>query len=207
MTVDVRNLIFATEPRTKLAGPIDIPIDSAEVVSHSLRNSLTSEAREDGSNVVDHVITEADEITIQGLVSDFPVAILGGLVGGAAASGLLGDVLGLERPSRSAWELLKHAQRTHALMRVETSLGTLEDMIGVSLDSTQTAKTANALRFTWTLKKDQRVTTADTSLELVDVALGQVDLATPTADLGAQSLETPTSAESEAFSRALGGGA
>ena len=209
MAIDVMGLLFSPESATKIkGGELDIPFDAAEVVEHHFRNLVTDEPREDGTLVSDHVLSQPDELVIEGVVSDFPLAgnlgtaiagavatrvvggvagvVAGGLVRAATggAIGSLADLTGVQRPRQTAYDLLKRAVKEHLLLNVVTSLGTFANMVAESLDVTQSWTTANALRFRLALRTLVTATTSESPLDLVDALPGTADLAAATSERG-----------------------
>jgi len=191
MSFDVLGLIFAGKAKTTFTG-LDVTLDAAEVIAHSVRNTVSREVREDGSAVSDNVVSEPDELTVTGLVSDYPVSVLGGSLEGAAARlSATFNTEPVEQPSQTAWQRLKKAATDHTLVGVVTRLGTYEDMLIEDLTATQDRSTAHSLRFTARFVKMATATTDETGLldVLDDVLPGTADLAAGTQDRGAQTAQ------------------
>ena len=183
MAIDVLGLVLSSAPGTKITGDVEIPIDAAVVVSPRFANEVTGEAVEDGSEITDHIITAPVEVEIEGIISNHPVAIFGGLASGAF--GGISDVLGIEQPRQSGYDLLKKAVVEQLLLTVETSLDTYESMVIVSLDVTGTRENANALRFRATFREVRVASTTDTPLtgNLGDLATGLAERGSRPAEL------------------------
>ena len=193
MPISVQSLVFAGKGKTAItgAGGFTIPLDAAEVVSHRFSNQLSDNPREDGSVVTDHVLHQPNELTIEGLVSDYPMAIAGGVLsgtGGAAALGRIGASLGADvtTPRQTAYDLLKRAVTEQLLLDVETSLGTFSNMIAEAVEVGQTHETANALRFRLALREMATATTSESPIDLALVLPDGPDLASPATERGFQ---------------------
>lgn len=187
MAIDVLGLVLSANARTTITGDVDIALDAAMTVGHGVHNTVSTEVREDGLDVSDNVVTHAEEVTIEGFVSDYPVEILGGSIGGAV-SRLSGNVLGTEQPSETMWQRLKKAAQDHLLLDVVTRLGSYEDMLIVDLETTQTRERAHSLQFTMTLRRMRTATAEESAILdfLEDVLPGSADRAAPLADRGQQ---------------------
>lgn len=195
MAIDVLGLVFAANPKTTIGGEVEVPLDAAVAVEHEFHNRVTTNPIEDGSEVADHVMREPDRVTVEGFVSDTPVEILGGVLGGNV-SGLVGDIVGAEVRHVEAWRLLRQAFDTQALLTLVTTLGEYEDMVIESLSTQQSDRSAHALWFSMSLVKIVKASTSEGLLDqLLDVLPGGADQAAGVARRGQQAAQTPTAVQ------------
>ena len=141
------NLIFAQK---NLIGSVELDIILNESVTTS--STITENPVEQGADVSDHIITNAMSFSISGSVSDTPVKFLGGLLSGNIG-GIIGDLLGIEKPSVKAWDKLLQLQAEKEPFDLITNLKTYENVVIESLTTLQDKDTSGILNFTATLKE------------------------------------------------------
>lgn len=155
MAVPVLGILFAKGAKTEIKGArLAINVDAFITRSASLSSSVTRAPVEDGSNINDHVILDAVELTLEGLTSDHPVDLLAGNVAALAgvATDILGDAagaFGLGGDSRSfkAREALEEAWREKTRLEIVTRLRVYKDMVIEQLEWNESADVGEALAF------------------------------------------------------------
>lgn len=166
--VPVLGLLFAKGAASKITGAPggEIPIDAFITRGHAMGSSVTRAPVEDGSNINDHVILDAKELTIEGLTSDHPVNLLANpaAVVGAAREVLgstISDALGLGgglTRSQEAAKKLENAWITKAELEVVTRLFTYKRMVIQTLEWNESADVGEALAFRMQLIQLTKVT-------------------------------------------------
>lgn len=127
-------------------------IDAAPTEEHEFPNEVTEHPVEEGANVADHVIILPDVVTIEGVVSDTPIA-----------------PTSLQRtpnalPSDQALVLLKGLRDSRRLTTIQTSLRVFQDVVLENLNVPRDARTGEALRFTATFRQVRLVTNQRTTI-------------------------------------------
>lgn len=149
-------------------------LDAVISENHSYRNNLTSYPIESGSILTDHVYREPEELTINGFITQTPVALLGGALGGTTSnkyqigSGTDATYEGQgNRIQEGLSEFLKMAgydwpiqvesgsATKNAVQRITivTGLRSYTDMVITSLNIPRDAQTGHTFRFTATFRK------------------------------------------------------
>ena len=146
----------------------------ASLRENHVRSSIVAENEiEDGSVISDHVRRNPDSVTIDGIISDFPVGLLG--IPGVSATELQRKILGSEglvkgvrKNPEDAWQYLIELQDAAEPFTVITSLQTYDDMIIEELSAPRTSEDGKSLLFTARLKKIKLVFTDTTDAFKVD---------------------------------------
>lgn len=181
MAVPVLGILFARGAKTEIIGaPEEIPVDAWITRGHVFSSSVTNAPVEDGTNVNDHVIQDAPELTIEGFTSDHPVNLL---ATPAAVIGAAEEFLGLsggETRSQAAAKALFRAWKTKAALEVVTRLHTYKNMQISVLEWNEDRSTANALAFRLRMTKIttvalQRVPSSGLTTAAADLASGPVE--------------------------------
>jgi len=194
--LDVLSLFFGKDPRTQLwtADGIRLPCDGVLAFDHTMESEITDSPVEDGSKISDSIIHAPREATLEGIVSDYPAKMLGGVLsGGLSGAGItgatdliggpLGDLFGKERFSQIAFRTLEQAWETRTALTVITRMRPYDDMYIQRLSIPQTKATANTLRFSMRLRQ---IKTVSSSLVAVTVAATVTAAAAPARKAGRQ---------------------
>jgi len=115
--------------------------DSCEITSHSV---------EDGEDISDNIRPLAATIELNGLVSNTPIALLGGLT---AKSPVLTDTVNPDDRVEAAYSALLKAKDEGTLLDVGTSLRSYENMAIENLNVIRDAANGNVLNCTISLRK------------------------------------------------------
>ena len=149
-----------------------IELDASISEAHAKNATLTRNPIESGSDVTDHIHITPDALTIEGVISTTPDDLTASFDPRFGGSGR----------TKSAWSELKELQAKREPFEVFTSLQTYSNMVLTSIQTSRTAETTNALRFT--AKLDEIVIA---SVSLVENLAAEIaDLAGAEADLGTQ---------------------
>lgn len=157
-----------------------VRVDAFITRAHSFSSSVTRAPVEDGSNINDHVIRDARELTIEGLVSDHPVNLIAGLT---AIAGAVGELLGQEPAStRSQTEArtLESLWQNKTELQIVTRLRTYENMVIEQLEWNESADVGEALSFRMRVIEIrkvtlQRVPASGLAAAAADIASGPVE--------------------------------
>lgn len=124
------------------------------IVEESVQSSttITSNPVENGADVNDHIIINPLTFSMQGIVSDTKVGILGGL--NAVGQLLSGDAFTKENtPSKDAWESLLELQADRTPFTLVTNLKDYENVVIENISTSQNKDTSNALIFTANMRE------------------------------------------------------
>lgn len=152
---------FSNDSRRKVAiGGIELDATIRE--GHERCNVVTDHPIEDGSSVSDHIYSEPERLTIDGEISDTPVALFGGLVGLSS------------RRSVEAYEQLMALWEERELVTVVTGFQIYTDMAITNVSCPRDQKTGRRLLFTCEMKKVRKVSTQVVFIPSSKVSLAQV---------------------------------
>lgn len=115
----------------------DYLIDVATSEEHSYESEVTEYPVESGSSISDNIRPKPIEVTIEGVVSDFPLSPL--IVDARATA--------TSSPSQEALEKLLRIRDAREPVRITTGLKIYESMVLRSLSIPQDAETGQALKF------------------------------------------------------------
>jgi len=193
-----------------------LKLDASISETHKKTAKVTENEIEDGSTVSDHVKLAPQELTMECIVSDTPISILGLGVStddvlGAANSFLDGKKNSFEglaknerRTPKEAWEYLNNLINDRTPFSVVTALQRYEDMILVSLSAPRTAKNGKDLLFTAELK-EIRIVKSSTVLIPAFKLKDPNSSASSKAGLGKQSSKAASAAQTDNSSILLKG--
>lgn len=162
-----------------------LTLDAAESIDHELSAAVTKNPVESGSVIQDHVTIDNDKITINGIVSEAPISILGsafnvftgaaasqlnkqlgGFARGAAAAGIgsIGGIITNRNQNdvqfpQKAYNYLKELLRAREPFTIVTSLERYSNMVCTKLSVPQRASTGKSLIFNATFEKVNLVKT------------------------------------------------
>ena len=188
-------ILFGIVERTRIGV---VFLDAAVTETHTKRNEIPSHPVESGADISDHVRRVPEEIIINGLVSNHPIAILASLT---AASPIQGDTGPIGDRAGEAYKQLRELMDNAELIEVITGLRDYSNMIISGLRVEREAATGNVINVTITCREVILV-----ELETVDAP---ENLASKAPNLGSK----PTTEASEkqdtsilgSVSRGLGG--
>jgi hypothetical protein len=135
-------------------------IDIAESEEHVFENEVTEHPVESGGDITDHVRARAISLTIEGIVSDTPLAALAQRRNELVVIG--GETFA--KPSEEAFARLLEINATREPITIETSLRSYTDMVLEHFSAPRNAGTGDALRFTATFKQIRLVTNERTTI-------------------------------------------
>lgn len=128
-------------------------IDAAVSEEHAFSAEVTAHPVEKGADVADHIRPQPIALSIEGVVSDTPIAALADRRGDRDSRGRFQFL-----PSNEALAWLKAVRDRAEPIRIETSIGVYENMLLESLSIPQTAASGGAFRFRATFKQLRVVT-------------------------------------------------
>ncbi len=118
----------------------NIELDAMLDESHEWSADATSNPVEDGAPVTDHVIEQADKLTIRGVVTDAPLnassSILGFIGGGSA-----------DNKTQTVFDLLDTLIKKREVLTVYTKHKTYDDMVLTSVTIPRSASVGEAVEF------------------------------------------------------------
>lgn len=118
----------------------NIELDAMLDESHEWSAEATSNPVEDGAPVTDHVIEQADKLTIRGVVTDAPLnassSILGFIGGGSA-----------DNKTQTVFDLLDTLIKKREVLTVYTKHKTYDDMVLTSVTIPRSASVGEAVEF------------------------------------------------------------
>ena len=118
----------------------NIELDAMLDESHEWSAEATSNPVEDGAPVTDHVIEQADKLTIRGVVTDAPLnassSILGFIGGGSA-----------DNKTQTVFDLLDTLIKKREVLTVYTKHKTYSDMVLTSVTIPRSASVGEAIEF------------------------------------------------------------
>ena len=118
----------------------NIELDAVLDESHEWSADVTSNPVEDGAPVTDHVIEQADKLTIRGVVTDAPLnassSILGFIGGGSA-----------DNKTQTVFDLLDTLIKKREVLTVYTKHKTYSDMVLTNVTIPRSAGVGEAIEF------------------------------------------------------------
>jgi len=184
MAFQALSLLFGNNKRGVIAG---LEIDASIQETHEAVNTITRNPIEDGSNISDHITNEPFKITMECIVSETPISLLGSIATGAVTAvgtqaatrhndavggkliGLAGaSIVGMVASDRSPAEVWKHLldiRDKKNKFSIITGLKEYDNMVFTSITPVRNSSVGHALHFTAVM---EQITTVSTSL--VDVS-------------------------------------
>ena len=161
-------------------------LDASISEAHVMAATVTDHEIEDGTNITDHVRLQPNKLTIEGLVSDSPVTIIGALIGagitsvlgevnklvpggfgsiaavgaGIGLGSLAGAVTGSPRDPRDAFKYLEELFQNRQPFTIITALKQYESMLVENLTVPRSAEIGKSLKFTMQVKQVRIVQSA-----------------------------------------------
>lgn len=175
-------VLFGIAKRTRIGV---VNLDASVSETHTKRNEIPNHPVEEGSDIADHVRRVPEEIVINGLVSNYPIAILASLT---AASPIEGDSSPIGDRTGEAYKRLREIMDTAELIDVVTSLWDYTNMIISDMRVEREAATGNVINATITCK--------EVVLAQIETVEAPENLASPAPDLGSKPT-TPASPEQD----------
>lgn len=148
------SLVYGTKKQLQIA---QIEVDVSVAETHETDCDVTENPIEAGGLVTDHVFFKPARLTIEGLVSDTPVKLLGG------ALSMFDD-----NRSRKTYEELIALQEAREPIDVITGLKQYSNMILKTLTVPRSADTGRALRFTAVFQEVRLVESASIAIQASD---------------------------------------
>lgn len=196
------SLIFnrPTKPSFELAiqgAPQTIEFDASLSETHERVADITDNEIEDGSNVSDHARLRPKKLTLNAIISDAPVTLLGALAGAglsaasqlannaagggtlgnlaATATGLGGGTLaglltGSPRNPADGWKVLEEVWEKRVPFTVITALQKYDNMLIENLSAPRSASVGKSLEFTVVLKQVKIISSATVKVAAFKVA-------------------------------------
>ncbi len=168
------SLLFGKKNKLKIA---HIEVDVCVSESHETDCDITENPVESGSYITDHVQVKPARLTIEGLVSDTPISLLG--------IALIGN----DNRARKVYDQLLEIQYAAEPIDIITGLTQYENMILKSLTVPRNAETGKSLRFNAVFQEviiieSSDIATATTSSQFAPKTdVGKVTPKTPGATL------------------------
>jgi hypothetical protein len=138
--------------KTKNVKIDSLVVDCTISESHEASVTVTKHPVEDGAKITDHARPEPVTLTIEGMVSNTPIASVfttGGAIYSAGAQG----------PVQSAYKMLIDLHDNPRLIDIVTKLRTYHNMILTSLKIPRDAKTGDVIRFSANFQEIRTVQT------------------------------------------------
>ena len=145
-----------------------VPVDAMLTETHSFSNEITSIPIEMGAEVTDHVISNPDQITIEGFIGCTPFDTGGGVTGGVAS--VLSSLGGGGNRVQQYHNMLLQLKTMRAPISVVTGLNVYDNMIIESYEVPRDVDTGADLHFTMTLKKVRIVSSTNIMAEVATLA-------------------------------------
>jgi hypothetical protein len=136
-----------------------IKIDTTIQQTHSSEVAITEHPVETGANITDSVHEKPDTITLECVVTDYPLKSSGLPVEAGRASGM--------------WAELKRLQKVGKIFQIRTTLEFYDDMLIRSLSAPVTAKEKGAVRFSLVASKLRFADTETTAIKLTKLTKAQ----------------------------------
>lgn len=170
----------------------DLFIDATISESPVMVNRVTENPIEDGSLIADNVVSEPNQITLTGIITDDPVRFLSGI------RDLAEKGQGSLTRSKNAFELLEKLKNKKTLVTITTEFKVYESMLITKFSPNKDSNTGLSLRFVLELreliiKKSQTVTIPRDSVK--DEPPGSGDQAASTVDAGKQPPKVPSAGD------------
>lgn len=159
------NLFFGGEQfKTSFGNDFgNVELDANIDESHEWQADPTTNPVETGADVTDHVIEQADKITIRGFVTDAP---LNGIIGNIISS--INNIIGQgEQRTKAVFDLLYRLIKEKQPMTVVTKYHIYTDMVLTGVTIPRNAATGEAIEFVATFQNIRLVST-----QMVDVPSG-----------------------------------
>jgi len=231
------SLVFDEAVRVKLetkrpeglTGPFNpaiLEIDATTTMTHDRSSTPTKNPIEDGSDITDHITIDNDRLSIDGVISENPIALIQsvqtilsqralGLAAEATgiSQGLLAGVSGSvgallfdnnNRPENS-FRILEELHRNRLPFKIVTELGKYDNVILLKLSIPQTAREGDSIKFSATfeqIKIVKTLTVTITSADTAHTANKKTDAGSQSSKEAAKSVEVKSSVIFTAIKRA-----
>lgn len=194
-----------------------LKLDASFKENHTRTATVTDNEVEDGSIISDHIRLNPKSFTIEGVVSDTPISILGLGVSsddilGAADSFLDGDENAFEglvknetRTPKEAWGYLEKLLENRTPFSAVTSLQRYENMVITSLSAPRAAENGKDLMFSAELRMIEIVESSTTKVAAFKVEDDSKNSASSKNKLGKQATKGATDAQTDSSSILLQG--
>lgn len=165
---------------------------------HEMTSKVTDFPVEEGVNIADHIQTTPRELTVEGLISNTPVRILGDRLDRQARGTIQHDRYYGENPNRAqlAFQELEKMCAQKQLVTITGRFKTYENMAMLSAPVVCDPTDGDALRFTATFRQ---VTKVSLKTAVFKTAFTKKETAQPRRDTGKR---TPAKSESAVEKRA-----
>lgn len=190
--------------RTKIG---DVTLDATISVRFSERVALTQYPVEEGANTTDHAREEPEDLTIEGVLSSFPLSKEERDQRGELERG------GGNGYAEDQYETLRGYKAKRETLTVVTAPRTLENMVLTGLDRVVDSKLGGAVKFTATFKEIRFVKTENVRLKQVKKptkvakkATGKVDQSKQPGQSGSEQSRSTAKTFSDAFGFTSEGG-
>lgn len=162
----------------------EIKVDAMIKENHELRAEVTDHPTESGESFVDHVYTMPLTLTLEGIISNTPMALVGFT--------LINTIENLrEKKSNDraqlAYALLESIFTARKPLTITTSLKTYDHMVLQSLSIDRNAHTSASLHFRATAKQVRLV-----NLALIKIPTPKVERVKPQQNRGHKETKTPS---------------
>lgn len=180
-----------------VSGFTGLVVDADVSVDHLRQSDVTEYPVEDGAKITDHVQLKPAQLTVQGVISDYPIgfAVIGG-VANLISTGV--SLIGGGSRSIDAFNHLEKLWRERKPFSVFTGIKRYSNMVIEELSVPQTAQTGRAIHFTARMKEIRIVASKTAALSL---ASSVSDLGSRTNDQGHEVTKTiadPTASANDA---------
>jgi len=175
--MDILNFAYKRTPKSIGGFEIDVVLSER----YGFSNTVTDIPVEDGSNVNDHVISEAPEISIQAFIGRAKFGVLGGDI-----SDFLSILDDPKARIKQAYLELKKLKEDKEPLTVALGLDTFENMVITSFEIDRDVETGKDLPFTMSFKQIRVIKSETTTIN----ASGKFNSATGGGAGGAQTAGT-----------------
>lgn len=194
-----------------------LKVDASVSESHTRTATPTDNEIEDGSVISDHVRLAPESVSLNCIVTDVPVSLLGLGVGVDDVLGAAKDFIGGEKgafeglvknPRRTpteAWQYLEQVWKARTPFSVVTSLQRYENMIITNLTAPREASDGKSLVFNIDLRKIKIVKSSLVQIPKVKVGGGAGMTGASKTDLGNQAGKAANGAQEDNSSLLLKG--
>lgn len=166
--MDASSLLLPRRVPTKIA---DLVVDALVRESESLQNQVTDFPVEDGSAISDHIRPQPDKLTLECLVTNAPIRVVG-VLGREPNNSITANANSVGEDLSFAEQALKYLRglrEARTLITVSNKRGLYSDMAVESIERNYTRDVGDALAFTIVLKRVRKV-----RLQFVDVPKSRV---------------------------------
>lgn len=147
-----------------------IELDALVQETQSFQQQATQFPVEEGVDIADHIRNEPEEITIEGVVSNFPIRVVENIDQALTQSAFANR-------ANIAYEKLLDIRDRKAIVDVQSALRLFQNMVMTSLTIPRSNRTGDALKFSASFRQIEVVLSLDadlTNIKEVDNAENQV---------------------------------